>query len=69
MQKRIKLTALQVKTIKVLQEYPNAIIMTNMYLTGGHGVKLDLRTVRSLQNKGLIEYNKLSQKGIDIKPI
>lgn len=51
----MKLSTNQIKTIKVLREYPNDMAMYDGWLTGGHGIKLNLKSVQSLKDKGLIE--------------
>lgn len=51
----MKLSAKQKEALRILQKYPNEIVMTNGSLTGGHGVRLDMRTVISLKERGLIE--------------
>jgi hypothetical protein len=38
----------------ILNKYPNDIIMHDGWLTGGHGVHLNLKTVQSLKDKGLV---------------
>lgn len=56
-----KITDKQQEVIDTLLKYPNAIIMINGWLTGGHGVKLDLRTVKSLESRGVIKNGKLKK--------
>lgn len=50
----MKLSDKQKETLLILQHYPTDIVMHDGWLTGGHGVKLNLKTVQSLKNKGLI---------------
>ena len=38
----MKLSKNQIKALKVLSKYPDAMIMWNGVLTGGHGVKLNI---------------------------
>lgn len=47
----------------MLRKYPNAIVMSSGWMTGGHGVKIDLRTLNSLKRLGLIDGGKLTQSG------
>jgi hypothetical protein len=56
-----KLTDKQQEVIDTLLKYPNTIIMISGWLTGGHGVKLDLRTVKSLESRGIIVNKKLKK--------
>jgi uncharacterized protein YjhX (UPF0386 family) len=64
----MKLSKNQIETIKVLRQYQNNIVMSDGWLTGGHGVKLNLATVSSLKKKKLIENwgerrNRISELG------
>lgn len=59
----MKLSKNQIETIKLLRQYPKELIMFNGYLTGGHGIRVDLRTLEALKNKGLIERDKLTELG------
>ena len=61
MEEKIKLTEKQQKVIDILEKYPNEMIMFNGWITGGHGVKFDMRTVESLKKKGIIEGGKLKK--------
>lgn len=56
----MKFTEKQQSCIDILRKYPDDIIMWNGWLTGGHGIKLDMRTVGSLKNRGVIINYKLS---------
>ena len=57
--KEVKLTDKQKFVIEVLRRYPKDMIMFNGWITGGHGVKFDMRTVESLKRKGIIKDGKL----------
>jgi hypothetical protein len=57
----MKLTDKQQSVIDTLKKYPNDMIMHGGWMTGGHGIKLDLRTVESLRKKGIIEGGKLKK--------
>lgn len=56
----MKLTENQKKVIETMRKYPNDIVMFDGWMTGGHGVKFDLKTVDSLKAKGVIVDGKLS---------
>ena len=49
-----KLTEKQKEALAILRRYPNAIIMDNGYITGGHGY-IDARCAKALKRKGYIE--------------
>lgn len=49
-----KLTDKQKEALAILRKYPDAIIMDNGYITGGHGC-IDSRIVKALKRKGYIE--------------
>lgn len=51
----MKLSKSQIETIRVLRQYPDDIVMCDGWLTGGHGVRLNLGTVNALKKRGLIE--------------
>jgi hypothetical protein len=57
---KIKFTPNQQKVIDILTKYPNEMIMHNGWITGGHGIKFDMRTVESLRNKKVIVNGKLN---------
>lgn len=50
----VKLTDKQKIALLILRQYPDDIVMSDGWLTGGHGVKINLSTVKSLKDKGLI---------------
>jgi hypothetical protein len=52
----------QQKVIDILLKYPKEMIMFNGWITGGHGIKFDMRTIQSLKNKGIIQNGKLTDK-------
>ena len=52
----MKLSNSQCEALKVLRKYPNEIIMNDGWITGGHGIRFNLKTIGSLINKGLIEH-------------
>ncbi len=54
MVKMIKLTNMQAEALLELRKYPDVIVMSDGWLTGGHGIKLNLKTVKSLKQKGFI---------------
>jgi len=63
----MKLSKKQKETLLKLRQYPNDIVMSDGFLTGGHG-KLNLRSVKVLKDKGLIENfgerrNRISELG------
>jgi len=58
---KIKFTDNQQKVIDILNKYPNEMIMFNGWITGGHGIKFDMRTVESLKKKGIIKCGKLQK--------
>ena len=49
-----KLTDKQKEALAILRKYPDAIIMDNGYITGGHGC-IDSRIAKALKRKGYIE--------------
>lgn len=53
---KIKLSEKQKEALLILRKYPNDIVMYDGWLTGGHGVKMNLNTVEALKNKGLVEW-------------
>lgn len=59
----MKLSLSQKNVLDILKQYPNVIIMYDGYITGGHGIKLDMRVVNALKRNGLITSdNRLSKK-------
>lgn len=69
MTKKIELTDKQKDMIKALRKYPDTIIVrlhNECFLTGGHGVDLDRRTLNSLEAKGLVDYEQLTELGKSI---
>ena len=58
----MKFSGKQQQVIDALLMYPKDIIMFNGSMTCGHGVKLDMRAVRSLEGKGLIDKGQLTDK-------
>lgn len=50
----MKLTLNQILALDVLRRYPNAIVMSNGYLTGGVEKRLDGRTIKALLSKKLL---------------
>lgn len=46
----------------MLKKYPRELVMDDGYITGGHGIQFDLRTINSLKRKGIIVNGKLSEK-------
>lgn len=65
---KIKLSDNQTKALRILQMYPTAIIMSDGWLTGGHGICFDNRTVNALRNKDLITYERrISELGKTIE--
>jgi len=66
----MKLTDKQQSVIDTLKKYPNDMIMHGGWITGGHGIKFDMRTVESLKKKGIIEGGKLKKvKVLEVKNI
>lgn len=66
----MKLTDKQKQMILTLRKYPKDIIVNlrnSAFLTGGHGVSFDKRTLNSLRDKGLINYEKLTELGRNIE--
>lgn len=61
-----KLTGQQIEYIKILRQY-DEIVMDDGWLTGGHGICFDLRTVRALERKKIIVYDRLSELGKTIE--
>jgi hypothetical protein len=61
-----KLSEKQKEAIAVLRKYPNDMVMFNYWMTGGHGIRLDARTVESLKKRGIISGGKLSELGKNI---
>ena len=61
--KTMKLTKNQKEAILNMRKYPNDIVMFNGYMTGGHGVKIKLNTIKALERLGIIENGKLTQFG------
>ena len=51
----MKLTEAQIAVVEILRMYPDEIVMSDGYLTGGHGIYLNMRTVRVLKRLGLIQ--------------
>lgn len=60
--KKLSLSERQQKVVDTLKKYPKDMIMFNGCMTGGHGVKFDLRTVESLKRKGVIVNGKLNEE-------
>lgn len=56
----VKLSQSQNNVIFILQKYPNEMITYDGWLTGGHGIQLDMRTVNSLKKRRLIVGGKLA---------
>lgn len=67
-QSKMCLTENQIEIIKTMRKYPDDMIMQDGFLTGGHGVKFNMASVRVLKKRKLIETwgerrNKLSELG------
>lgn len=65
---KIALSKNQIEALEALRKYPDAIVMNDGCLTGGVGVRLNIRTFESLKNKGLVERsgerrNRISELG------
>lgn len=58
----MKLSIKQFKVIETLRMYPNEMVMSNMWITGGHGIKFDGRTIDSLIKRKIIINGRLSEK-------
>lgn len=59
----MKLSYKQKKVIEMLKKYPNEMVMHNYWITGGHGIQFDGRTIESLKRRGIITVNnKLSEE-------
>lgn len=56
-----KLTEKQQKVIAILKQYPNEMIMHNGWLTGGHGIEFDMRTIESLKKRKIIVDGRLNK--------
>lgn len=52
----MKLSDKQKEALLILRKYPDDIVMSDGYLTGGHGIRLNMRVVSSLKMKGLVNY-------------
>lgn len=57
--KDVKLTTSQLYVIDTLNKYPNEIVMRDGYITGGHGVQFDLRSINALKRKKVIVNDRL----------
>lgn len=55
------MTTKQKRIIEILKKYPHEMIMHDGYLTGGHGIKFDKRSLNALENKGVLYNGKLNQ--------
>lgn len=60
----MKLTENQKEAILKMRKYPNDMVMFNGYMTGGHGIKIKLNTIRALKRLKIIENGKLTQLGM-----
>lgn len=60
----MKLTENQKEAILKMRKYPNDMVMFNGYMTGGHGIKIKLNTIRALERLKIIENGKLTQLGM-----
>lgn len=58
----MKLSKEQKRTIEILNKYPKDMIMFNGWITGGHGIRFNMKTVESLKKRGLIYNGKLTEK-------
>jgi len=65
MDKKNTISQSQDNVIFVLRKYPNEMIMHNGWLTGGHGIQFDMRTINSLVKRGIIINGKLSEQNLD----
>lgn len=66
----IKLSDKQKEMILTLRKYPDTLIVrlhNECFLTGGHGVDLDRRTLNSLEKKNLVDYQHLTNLGKTIQ--
>jgi hypothetical protein len=54
-----KLSNSQQYVVDTLNKYPNVIVMSDGWITGGHGIQFDLRTVNALKRKKVIFNNRL----------
>lgn len=64
----MKLSKTQIEAIKVLRKYPSAIVMLDGYLTGGHGIRLDKRTINALHKNKLLTFDRrISELGKTIE--
>lgn len=62
MAKRKKLTSSQIYVIEVLKKY-DCMIMHDNWVTGGHGVKFDGRSIEALKKMGIINAGRLTELG------
>lgn len=62
-QRNMKLSKNQIAAMKLMQKYPNDMIMFNGVMTGGHGGRVKKNTLNSLVNLGLVSQGKLTEKG------
>lgn len=64
----IKLTERQKAAVRILRKYPYDIIMSDGWLTGGHGIRIDATTVKKLRMESLITNDrKISELGKTIE--
>lgn len=61
-QQKISLNDAQKKVIKLLRHY-NCLMMLDGWCTGGHGLRIDLRTAESLRRKGIMYNGQLTELG------
>lgn len=59
----MKLSTTQQDALNKLGKYPNDRVMHNGFITGGHGMKFKLRTIESLEKKGLVDRGKITELG------
>lgn len=55
-----KLTMKQANAIDLIAKYPKDMVMDSGWMTGGHGIKIDLRTLNSLKRMGAVVQGKIN---------
>jgi hypothetical protein len=61
----IKLSTDQKNIIKILRKY-DCIIMHNNWVTGGHGIRFNGKSIEALKRRGILQSGSLTELGKNI---